>query len=180
MPVDGETTRILFVRTLGQICSICEMADRAAAPESGKSRTCCCDFAVAPPSPSSVSPSFRNNSRICVTCPAVPRTMRLRVVRSASTRGAFGSGLSSLLLKSLLIAMTAVWGSTFDRAITSTCFDSFCIWSIVARMVACWGGVANAMTLPPSLSAVSTTLGSLCSSICSIFTTNSGSAVETG
>ena len=46
-------------------------------------------------------------------------------------------------------------------------------------IVACCGGVANATTLPASLSAVRITFGSLCSSVCSIFTTLSGSAVVT-
>ena len=41
MPDVGDTTRMRLGRTVGQICSICVIAERAAAPESGSSRTCC-------------------------------------------------------------------------------------------------------------------------------------------
>ena len=99
--------------------------------------------------PSSVSPICASSSRICFTWPAVPRTNRLRVVMSASTRGADGSGFSrSRPPKSLVIESTATCGSTVESGITATWRASRCICSIVARIVACWAGRAKATRWP--------------------------------
>ena len=77
---------------------------------------------------------------------------------SASTRGADGSGFSlSRPPKSLVIESTATCGSTVESGITATCRASRCICSIVARIVACWAGRANATRCPVTGSIASLT-----------------------
>ena len=176
---DGVTIRIRFDRIVGQICSICDSARARSEPVSGNSRTRSLDFAIA--EPSSVSPIWASRSRICLTCPAVPRTNKLRVVISASTRGADGSGLSfSSPPKSLVIESTATCGSTVESGITATWRASRCIWSIVARIVACWAGRANATRCPVTGSTASLIDVSPSNSVCRTWSTDCGSAEVIG